>query len=244
MPHNHWQLGLLQDARPPSRRNSLLSSLRVVLLVDLPSSKPVWAAACYVDGVPHTKRDGVIGFFIYSLVTQRSHSRVAVRKSDWCRSGCRGWCSVWIVRGSWLGAGHHCLQANLPPGWTGDEGNDHRFQTAIQRGLSQQWASQDGATMTTHAHCARARKTVYPTACSLASTAPRLSALQRANAQAPETFHNFRSPSTRHGGRGALPRSSISSCTWSSGLRRCSLLGCTVSVFRTGSNRKRHGMCK
>ena len=50
--------------------------------------------ALYVDGVRHTKRDGVIGFFIYSLVTPRRHLCVAVRKSDLCRCGCRGWCSM------------------------------------------------------------------------------------------------------------------------------------------------------
>ena len=58
-------------------------------------STDVHPSALYVDHVGSTtKRDGVVGFFIYSLVTQRRHLRVAVRKSDLCRCGCRGWCSL------------------------------------------------------------------------------------------------------------------------------------------------------
>lgn len=50
--------------------------------------------ALYLDGVPTTSRDGVLGIFIYSLVTFKRHLVAAVRKSSLCKCGCRGWCTL------------------------------------------------------------------------------------------------------------------------------------------------------
>ena len=79
-----------------------------------------------------------------------------------------GWCG-----GSWLGACPHCLQgaSQLAAIWTcvaptgGDDCHSEGpcfFSGLIEWRSSQQLASRAGATMTTHAQCARARKTVYP----------------------------------------------------------------------------------
>ena len=53
-----------------------------------------WPLALYVDGVPTTSKDGMLGFWVYSLLTQKRHLCVALRKSSLCRCGCRGWCTL------------------------------------------------------------------------------------------------------------------------------------------------------
>ena len=59
--------------------------------------KPVVPYCLYVDGVRTTVRDGVIGFWTYSLVTMKRFLVTLIRKSELCRCGCRGWCSLWPV---------------------------------------------------------------------------------------------------------------------------------------------------
>jgi hypothetical protein len=51
--------------------------------------------AFYVDGVPFAKHDGIVGFWVYSLVTTTRHLFAVVRKSRVCRCGCRGWCTYY-----------------------------------------------------------------------------------------------------------------------------------------------------
>ena len=53
--------------------------------------------ALYLDGVPFTKRDGCISFFGVNLLTRARHNIANLRKSDLCRCGCRGWCSLYPV---------------------------------------------------------------------------------------------------------------------------------------------------
>jgi len=50
--------------------------------------------ALYLDGVPSTKRDGVLGIFIYNLVTLKRHLIAVIRKSSLCKCGCKGWCTL------------------------------------------------------------------------------------------------------------------------------------------------------
>ena len=61
------------------------------------SSKTAKALALYVDGVPTTKKDGVIGFWVYDMLSSRRHLSVVVRKKTLCKCGCRGWCSLWVI---------------------------------------------------------------------------------------------------------------------------------------------------
>ena len=52
----------------------------------------------YVDGVPTTKHDGVVGFWLYiPFISLRRHLVAAVRKPRICTCGCNGWCSLFIL---------------------------------------------------------------------------------------------------------------------------------------------------
>ena len=48
-------------------------------------------------GVPYTKEESFIGFFVYNLITGTRHLSVILRKSDLCACGCRGWCTLYTV---------------------------------------------------------------------------------------------------------------------------------------------------
>ncbi len=58
---------------------------------------PVYPLALYCDGVAFARHDNVLGFWVYNLVTQSRHCVVALRKSELCACGCRGWCSINMV---------------------------------------------------------------------------------------------------------------------------------------------------
>ena len=49
--------------------------------------------ALYLDGVPFTKHDGVLAFWVYNLLTFKRHLVAVVRKSEMCQCGCRRWCA-------------------------------------------------------------------------------------------------------------------------------------------------------
>ena len=51
----------------------------------------------YTDGVPITKRDGVLGIWVGNMVSKKRHLCAAVRKSKFCRCGCKGWCTLWPI---------------------------------------------------------------------------------------------------------------------------------------------------
>lgn len=50
--------------------------------------------ALYLDGVPSTARDGILGIFMYNLVTHRRHLIAVIRKSSLCKCGCKGWDTI------------------------------------------------------------------------------------------------------------------------------------------------------
>jgi hypothetical protein len=56
--------------------------------------EPVYPLSLYTDGVAFGRNDTVLGFYIYNLVTGVRHCLVALRKSEMCKCGCRGWCSL------------------------------------------------------------------------------------------------------------------------------------------------------
>ena len=58
------------------------------------AGKPVMPCALYLDGVPFSNRDGLLGVFVYSLISQVRHLVAIIRKSNICRCGCRGWCTI------------------------------------------------------------------------------------------------------------------------------------------------------
>ena len=57
--------------------------------------KQVLPCVLYVDGAKTTKRSGVIGFWTYELITMRRCLVAVLAKSEMCRCGCGGWCSIW-----------------------------------------------------------------------------------------------------------------------------------------------------
>ena len=59
----------------------------------------VLPGALYVDGVPYSNTDGVIGFWLYNLVSNVRHLCVVVRKRHLCQCGCvpQGWCTINVI---------------------------------------------------------------------------------------------------------------------------------------------------
>ena len=61
------------------------------------SPEPVVPLSLYLDGVPTTKHDGALGFWVYNLVTLKRTLVAVLRKSYSCVCGCGGWCSVFPI---------------------------------------------------------------------------------------------------------------------------------------------------
>ena len=56
--------------------------------------------ALYLDGVRYTsnlagRADSVIGFWIYTPVTEKRHYIMSLRAADLCDCGCHGWCTLY-----------------------------------------------------------------------------------------------------------------------------------------------------
>eukprot|EP00969_Alexandrium_andersonii_P011182 485865-Alexandrium_andersonii.AAC.1 len=57
--------------------------------------------ALYLDGVRFTRsigtgrQDSFVGFYTYNLLTGKRHVAGLLRRSELCRCGCRGWCSLY-----------------------------------------------------------------------------------------------------------------------------------------------------
>ena len=92
----------------------------------------VWPLALYIDGVPFIKRDSLVCFCAYNLVSGKRHLLVTLRKSEMCRCGCLGWCSyhaVWrwlawgfqaLADGSWPATRHDGDAFGLAESWRAD----------------------------------------------------------------------------------------------------------------------------
>ena len=76
----------------------------------------------YVDGVPTTKKDGLLGFWVYFLLSRRKkrHLVCCIRKSRMCKCGCRGWCTLFVIF-SWLNWSFVAAAAGINPSRTWDE---------------------------------------------------------------------------------------------------------------------------
>lgn len=95
---------------------------------------PVMPVALYLDGISFTRRDSLLGIFVYSLVSMRRHLCAVLRRSHLCRCGCKGWCSLYPVfealRWSFkaMACGHWPTQRHDGP-WTEADG-----ERALQAG--------------------------------------------------------------------------------------------------------------
>lgn len=92
----------------------------------------VHPVALYVDGVPTTKRDGVVAFWVYSLISFKRHLCAVVRKSELCRCGCKGWCSYFpifeMLRWSFSALAAGVFPASGPLGQVWEEGSARQAQ--------------------------------------------------------------------------------------------------------------------
>ena len=87
----------------------------------------VHPAILYVDGVSFQKRDTLIGFWVYFLLSKTHHLCVALRKSRLCRCGCKGYCTFYkifaFLHWSFLGGsrGEHPTERHDGPWRESDE---------------------------------------------------------------------------------------------------------------------------
>ena len=56
---------------------------------------PVYPYSLYIDAVHFMRTDAVIGIWLCSLITGVRHLLAALRKSEMCACGCRGWCTMY-----------------------------------------------------------------------------------------------------------------------------------------------------
>ena len=73
----------------------------------------------FIDGVPYSNVDGVVGVWIHSNISKKRHLLLSIRKRLFCRCGCRGWCTMHAVF-LWLAWTLKCLV----DGWMPEERHD------------------------------------------------------------------------------------------------------------------------
>ena len=60
----------------------------------------VWPFGIYMDGLPYSLTDSVLGVWLVNLVSEKRHLIAVLRKRVVCQCGCRGWCSYFSTRKS------------------------------------------------------------------------------------------------------------------------------------------------
>ena len=87
----------------------------------------VWPLAVYLDGVPFQKRDGLLAIYVFCLPTGVRHLCAVIRKSEMCRCGCLGWCSIWelmsFLKWSLAASAKGCMPSERHDGkaWMADD---------------------------------------------------------------------------------------------------------------------------
>lgn len=56
---------------------------------------PVVPVELYLDGVPYSQNDGVLGLWLTNMLTGARYLYGLLRKRNFCRCGCKGWCSLY-----------------------------------------------------------------------------------------------------------------------------------------------------
>ena len=59
-----------------------------------PPGELVHPFSVYLDGVPFSRHDSVLGIWAQLLFSQERHLLFVLRKSEMCACGCGGWCSL------------------------------------------------------------------------------------------------------------------------------------------------------
>ena len=58
---------------------------------------PVYPLSLFVDGVPYSHNDGVIGWWLINHVNKKRYFIGALRKKVVCQCGCKGWCTFYPI---------------------------------------------------------------------------------------------------------------------------------------------------
>ena len=58
---------------------------------------PVLPLSLFIDGVPYSNVDSIVGFWVVNEITQERHLVAAMRKFLTCGCGCRGWCTYYNI---------------------------------------------------------------------------------------------------------------------------------------------------
>ena len=112
-----------------------------VVKMGAPDDVPVYPLVLYVDGLAFQRTDGMIRMTVKCLITNVNHLCIALRKSELCACGCRGWCTLYVTmlvinhavtamaRGKWYDQMHdgqawspndwRCAKAGSALGWIG-----------------------------------------------------------------------------------------------------------------------------
>ena len=67
------------------------------VVTSAPVGSPVLPVSIFVDGVPYSQSDSVIGFWMIDEITKARYLTATLRKAILCGCGCKGWCSFWTV---------------------------------------------------------------------------------------------------------------------------------------------------
>ena len=67
------------------------------VVLEAPIGTRVLTVSMFIDGVPYSQIDGVIGFWLVNTMTRRRHLFATLRKYLVCRCGCRGWCTYYAI---------------------------------------------------------------------------------------------------------------------------------------------------
>ena len=91
------------------------------------SAEPVMPWGLYLDALPYSICDAVVGVWLINLITKARHIVAVVRKRYCCKCGCRGWCTFYPTM-AWL---HYCFASMAEQVWPSE------------RHDKQKWTSQD-----------------------------------------------------------------------------------------------------
>ena len=103
----------LREAREDNELPPCYFDHPVVRRFDAPDD-PVLPLCLFMDGVPYSHVDSVIGVWVENYITGRRYLLAALRKRLLCKCGCRGWCSVFPIF-QVLSWSFRCLADKLHP---------------------------------------------------------------------------------------------------------------------------------
>ena len=118
-PHEIIDRAMCSDATLRTRLDELVDSRQLPPAsfsnpVTQQSELPVVPISIFIDGVPYSNSDSVIGFWAINEVSQDRHLLIALRKQLCCQCGCRGNCTFFTVF-SFLEWSFRCLAEGRYP---------------------------------------------------------------------------------------------------------------------------------